>query len=208
MIGLRFRAQLPEVVAAELDNLVAGIRGLFLVEHNDDGTHDDMTVSGDVVADGIGTFAGQHRAFAKATAITLSNDAETVLAFDMPAPDGATADTPDSGWNVGGICDSNHPTLFIAQATGLYLINYSIRFTGSATGVRYCFITTTRKGSPADLCQKYEGGLANGNTVADSLVLPLRVGEGVRLTAYQNSGGGLAIVTGFLNSWLQMTKIG
>jgi hypothetical protein len=39
MYGLKYREQLPQVVADELDGLIAAIRNLFYVEHNEDGTH-------------------------------------------------------------------------------------------------------------------------------------------------------------------------
>ena len=43
MFDLRFRTQLPEIVAAELESLVASLRGFLGSEHNDDGTHGDVT---------------------------------------------------------------------------------------------------------------------------------------------------------------------
>lgn len=43
MFDLRFRSQLPGIVAAELESLVATLRGFLGLEHNDDGTHGDVT---------------------------------------------------------------------------------------------------------------------------------------------------------------------
>ena len=39
MYGLKHREELDPIVADELDGLVAAVKGVFLVEHNEDGTH-------------------------------------------------------------------------------------------------------------------------------------------------------------------------
>ncbi len=39
MLGLKNRGSLPSITEDEFDHLVAQFRGLFLVEHNEDGTH-------------------------------------------------------------------------------------------------------------------------------------------------------------------------
>lgn len=44
MYGLKYREQLPPVVADELDGLIAAIRNLFYVSHNEDGTQRDLSV--------------------------------------------------------------------------------------------------------------------------------------------------------------------
>jgi hypothetical protein len=45
MLDLLFRGQLGETVGAELDHLTASIRGVLSTEHNDDGTHSDVTAT-------------------------------------------------------------------------------------------------------------------------------------------------------------------
>lgn len=45
MLDLLFRGQLGETVGAELDHLTASIRAVLSTEHNDDGTHSDVTAA-------------------------------------------------------------------------------------------------------------------------------------------------------------------
>lgn len=44
-MNLKFRGQLPDVVGAELDNVTASMRAFLTAEHNDDGSHGDITAS-------------------------------------------------------------------------------------------------------------------------------------------------------------------
>jgi hypothetical protein len=53
MLGLRFRDALPPVVLDELENIVSKVKGFFSAEHNDDGTH------GDITADSVTLHGGQ-----------------------------------------------------------------------------------------------------------------------------------------------------
>lgn len=45
MLGLHYRNLLPQSVADELDHICATIKGYLTKEHNDDGTHADVTAS-------------------------------------------------------------------------------------------------------------------------------------------------------------------
>lgn len=207
LFGLFYRDQLKGATLDEFENLTARISSWALKEHTEDGGHKDLTVDGNVTATGSGTFPQQPRVFVKLSATTLVNNTETVLSWDTPAADGTVNSAPDTGWNVGGIYSSAQPTLFIAPEDGNYLISYAVRFTGNATGYRYAFLTTTRFGAPADFAQNVQGGHASQNMVAETFMIPLKIGQGVFLHAFQNSGGNLALLTGFSNSWFQMTKM-
>lgn len=45
MIDLQFRGELPQSTRDELEQLTARVRGILRSEHNDDGTHGDVTVT-------------------------------------------------------------------------------------------------------------------------------------------------------------------
>jgi hypothetical protein len=194
-------------ISQAITSIIGTIGASWSQEHNADNTHSTIHATGDVLAAGVGTFTGQPRAFVAASAVTLATGVETVLSWDTPAIDGAAVFAPDSGWNVGGIFDPAAPTLLLAPQAGLYLVSYALRFAGNSTGKRYAFLSTTRYGASADLAQNLQGAHASGNMVAESIVIPFMQGQGIFLSAFQDSGGTLALTTGFLNSWIQMTKI-
>ena len=158
------------------------------------------------------TFLDLPRVFVKInTNLTLTNDTETQVTWSAPALNDNDADfsgTPDSGWNVGGIWRSDVPKKFQAPSDGLYLVQYSVRFDGNGTGSRYAFITTYgHTNAPADLLNSRAAAATNGQTVGNGMVLPMKKGEELALSAYQNSRGDLALIAGFLNTWMQVTKL-
>lgn len=214
--GISDWAQAKGFVRQQFEDLAAQISAGWNQEHNTDGTHAKATVTtnvvatGNITAAGTGTFTGQHRAFVKINPNqTLADNAETSLSWATPSLDGSTIGAPDAGWNVGGMFDPTQPLRLTAQVAGLYLINYSVRFAGSATGVRYVFVTVHPiDNTPADLAQTYNGAHAGGDIRTETLVLPMRAGDYITIQAYQNSAGNLDVIAGFLSSWAQITKIG
>lgn len=209
MFGLRYRDELPDTVRQELDNLVQGLKGYLLTEHTDEGGHGAVTATS-VVASGVGTFNGQHRAHVKiASAVTLTNNVEGIISWSAPGVTSAGVDLPDTGWNVGSIYDSNNPTYLTAQTKGLYHVAYSVEFTGNGTGTRVVGLSTVGTGAATvDFCGSRQGANATTNVLSNGQHLPMLAGQKIYLRALQSSGGNLDLVAGFEHTWFQLTKIG
>lgn len=156
-----------------------------------------------------GTFFGQPRTFVKINANqSIADSTETAVSWSEPAADAGVQKNPDSGWNLGQMWTAGVPTKFFIKVNGLYLLNWGVRFAGNATGVRYTFATIGGTGATADLAQSRHAAAAVDTSAHQSLILPLVYGNTVTINVFQSSGGPLDIVSGFLNTWCQVTKIG
>lgn len=195
---------LPANVLAALESLVSSLQEWSEENHQDDGTHSNIVATGDLTVAGLATFTGQHRAMVRPHAnITLATATPLTLNFNQPPELGFL----DTGWNIGPLWFSTAPHILRAKVDGLYSINYSVRFAGSAVGKR--FVEMIFPGA-IDVLRNIQPGGADGNTLTGSIILPMTAGQFVYLSAEQTSGGNLDILgaVGSANTWFQMTKIG
>lgn len=206
MFGLKFRNELTGAVGMEFDNLSANIRSYLLKGHTEDGGHSDVLATGDVTATGVGTFTGQPRAHVTPAAnIALANGTSTQLTFKQPT----FSATGDGGWDVGGLYNAEFPQFLTAPVAGNYLVSFSVRFAANGTGYRLIELASVGAGVIYDVAVAKEAGDGtNGNILSHTLILPMLVGQRVYLTATQNSGGSLNVLSGLSSTWFQLTKVG
>lgn len=206
MFGLNYFNALPNIVRDELGQLVEGLKGYVLNQHNDDGSHGNVTASGNVVAQGYATFAGQYRCMLRPSAnIVLTTGLSQAITWSKPIIDGSE----EGGYDIGGFWDSNNPTFISPPVDGVYLLTFNVRFENNATGVRLVEPTMIGGGVQVD-----NGGVSivgdtvTNNDCARAMVIPMRYGQRVYMTAFQNSGGNLNITaSSFGETWCQLTKI-
>jgi len=193
-----------------IKGLADAVRASWDVEHADDGTHKNVTASGNVVAAGYSTFTGQTRCFVYKSGAdqSIATGTDTFLTFDTPVP--ASARTHDlilSGYDPDTMFDGT--SNFLPPVAGLYLVTVQAAWALNTTGIRKLMIYSTQTDQITSNAVDVGSTTSGRCDQTASIVLPVDPGENCPITVavYQNSGGALA-VSGNSFTWCQVTKIG
>lgn len=214
MFGISFREQLVGAVKDEFESLTNQLRQYVLTEHDENGKHGNVTATGDVVATGLGTFAGQHRALVWLHADqTVANNGAATLSWTQEAgADGLTTlPVYEVGWNNGPLFDSGNPTYLTVKVAGLYIAAFTVEISAGAgaTGSRYVEMSLQGNGTTWDkAAYAVVSNTTDRCTLTNSAVLPLLPGHKV-FVAVSNTGTGANItVAGNYKTRFSLTKVG
>jgi len=191
-----------------IKGIADAVRASWDIEHADDGTHKNVTASGNVVAAGYSTFTGQTRCFVyKNSTQSIANTTDTFLTFDTPVPTSAlTHDLILSGYDPDGMFDGT--SNFTPPVKGLYLVTVQVQWALSTTGIRKVMIFSTQTDQISSNAVDVGGTTSGRCDQTTSMIVPVDPTENdpITVAVYQSSGGALNVQSGF--TWCQVTKIG
>lgn len=201
MFDLINRGDLPSAIEDEFENLVSRLRGVWLKEHNEDGSH--------IEADRVAAL------FLKFTAQTIATATPTKLSFEYPPTYGnhknGGYDTQIQAGEVSILQpdSSGALTVILPPENGLYLLAANVEWAGT-TGLIRVSLYDRNKGlniASQEACGDAGREVSFLNV---STVIPFDTANklGYQVEVYHTHGGNLDVETLTGQSWVQLTKIG
>ena len=142
-----------------------------------------------------------------ATGATITNNTDTVLAFqaatfnagtDMTVTTGAVSTTYANGGKV------------TVTTAGVYLVSYVVQFDSSGTGVRSATIAKNGTGSPSSATgtgwTQTAGQSAGSHSFGASVLMSLAANDYLQIAVRQTSGGNLGAIGN--QGWLHLAWLG
>lgn len=204
---------LPDPIKNVLENIVSTVTRCWDVEHSEDGKHKAVTCAGDVVAQGLGSFAGQTRCRLRKRVLgnqSLTSGVETPILWDSPISSTAYFDyDTDRIFNQDGTSYNILP-----KVKGIYLVTAGLRYAANAVGQRFVGVEWGLDNMGWGPIMQDPGGLGCSSQTTCIIDFDPNSDDSnkrkpFRVLGLQTSGGALDVLSASNGTtFVQVTKIG